>query len=80
MNNEEFEQLKRWKEEPDPFTPEELAKRWKISLRTLDKWRSQKKGPRFFYPTGEKGGTVLYPASEVMVCEMNLFSHTGEAK
>lgn len=49
------------------LTPSELAERWRnvVSLSTLDNWRSQQRGPRWF----KAGGRVLYPILEVLQFE-----------
>ena len=39
----------------------DLADRWNISHRTLERWRSIGKGPKFI----KLGGRVLYRASDV---------------
>ena len=43
----------------------ELAKRWKISEATLERWRSQRKGPQFL----RLGGQVSYRLVDVESCE-----------
>ena len=43
------------------LTQLELARRWRISGRTLEKWRQTRRGPRYL----RVGGRVLYPQSEV---------------
>jgi hypothetical protein len=50
------------------LTPAELAERWRnvVSLSTLDNWRSQQRGPRWF----KAGGRVLYPVTEVVQYEL----------
>lgn len=49
------------------LTPRELAERWRnvVSLSTLDNWRSQQRGPRWF----KAGGRVLYPIHEIVQFE-----------
>lgn len=51
----------------DYLTAKELAARWRniVSLSTLDNWRSQGRGPRYF----KAGGRVLYPVTEVLQFE-----------
>ena len=39
----------------------ELARRWRLSGRTLEKWRQTRRGPRYL----RVGGRVLYPQSEI---------------
>jgi hypothetical protein len=43
------------------YTQLELADRWRLSGRTLEKWRQTGRGPRWL----RVGGRVLYPADEV---------------
>lgn len=43
------------------YTQHELAGRWRLSGRTLEKWRQAERGPRWL----RVGGRVLYPADEV---------------
>ena len=64
----------------DFLTTEELSDRWrgKISVKTLANWRTSKIGPKFFYPSGKKGGAVLYYLSSVVAIESEECSHTGE--
>jgi hypothetical protein len=62
----------------DPFfnallEQNELARRWRMSPRTLEQWRWQGRGPRFL----KLGGRVVYPASEVEAFEaVNLHDNT----
>lgn len=44
---------------------EQLARRWDVSPRTLEKWRSQRQGPRFL----KVGGRVVYPLLEIEAYE-----------
>ena len=43
----------------------ELADRWRLSERTLERWRWQKQGPPFL----KIGGRVRYPLSEIEAFE-----------
>ena len=43
------------------LTEQQLAERWQLSVRTLQNWRWQGKGPRYL----KIGARVLYPAEEV---------------
>ncbi len=43
----------------------ELAKRWRMSPRTLQGWRQQGKGPRYL----KVEGRVIYPMPEIEACE-----------
>ncbi len=44
----------------------ELAKRWQISEATLERWRSQRKGPQFL----RLGGQVRYRLADVEAYEL----------
>jgi hypothetical protein len=43
----------------------ELSRRWKISPRTLERWRYSQMGP----PSGRIGGRVLYKISDIEAYE-----------
>jgi hypothetical protein len=43
------------------LTQLEVAERWRLSGRTLEKWRQRRVGPRYL----RVGGKVLYPLSEI---------------
>ena len=43
------------------LTQWELAERWRLSVRTLEKWRQTQRGPRH----RKLGGRVVYPIEEV---------------
>ena len=63
--------------DPQYLRPAELVARWcnTVTLSTLDNWRSQQRGPRWF----KAGGRVLYPINEVVQFEqrnMRGFSNT----
>jgi hypothetical protein len=47
------------------FTQFELAKRWSMSARTLERWRWLGQGPRFL----KVGKRVVYPEAEVIAYE-----------
>jgi hypothetical protein len=47
------------------LTQSDLAQRWKISPRTLERWRYLKRGPRFI----KVGGRVRYRLSDVEAFE-----------
>lgn len=51
--------------EPYALNQKELAARWGISPRTLERWRSQKTGP----PWIELGGRVIYRTEDVLAYE-----------
>jgi predicted site-specific integrase-resolvase len=43
------------------FTQKELARRWTLSHRTLERWRSEGKGPAFM----RLGGRIIYRLDDV---------------
>jgi hypothetical protein len=47
------------------LTQLELADRWRLSGRTLEKWRHTRRGPRYL----RVGGRILYPIEEVEAYE-----------
>lgn len=51
--------------EPILLTPAELALRWRMSTRTLDRWRRNRYGPAWL----ALGGRVLYRLSDVEAYE-----------
>ncbi len=56
------------------FHQVELARRWKLSPRTLERWRWTGEGPRFI----KLGGRVVYRLEDVEAFEAeNLRSSTG---
>lgn len=46
-------------------TEDQLAQRWHMSPRTLQRWRQEGKGPPYL----KLGGRVVYPLAEVEVWE-----------
>jgi hypothetical protein len=61
------------------LTPAELAERWRnvVTLSTLDNWRSQQRGPRWF----KAGGRVLYPVNEIIQFEQrNMRGFSSKSK
>ena len=52
----------------------ELAARWKISHRTLERWRWVQEGPRYL----KIGGRVVYRLSDVEVFERQVQSFPDE--
>jgi hypothetical protein len=50
---------------PTYLTQSELAQRWRISPRTLERWRWLKTGPSYT----KLGGKVVYAASDIEVYE-----------
>lgn len=56
-------------EHEQPYlSTEELAARWNMSPQTLRNWRLDKRGPRYFKPSG-KYGPALYRVAEVEAYE-----------
>jgi hypothetical protein len=47
------------------LTQQELADRWRLSPRTLERWRSSRSGPAFL----KLGNRCLYPISEIEAYE-----------
>lgn len=47
------------------FTPRQLAQRWHISEKTLERWRMQGTGPLYY----KIGGRVLYGMAQVQAHE-----------
>lgn len=43
----------------------ELSRRWRLSCRTLERWRSQGKGPRYL----KIGGRILYRLADIEAFE-----------
>jgi len=57
---------------PTPFLPQyELAKRWSLSPRTLERWRWARRGPAFV----KLGGRVLYRMEDVEAFEAAQVRH-----
>jgi hypothetical protein len=46
---------------PMHLTPRELAHRWRISVRTLDRWRTKGAGPAWL----RLSGRILYRSADV---------------
>lgn len=51
--------------QPDWLTTAELAKRWRLTPRTLERWRAECFGPVWH----EFRGRVLYPLDDVLAYE-----------
>jgi hypothetical protein len=49
----------------DLLTPQELAAHWRMSVRTLDRWRAQRYGPAWL----ALGGRILYQLADVKAFE-----------
>jgi hypothetical protein len=54
---------------------EQLARRWNISPRTLERWRWQRKGPPYL----RIGGRVVYRLDDVEAFEAKNFKDTGRS-
>lgn len=50
---------------PDWFTTSELAERWRMTPRTLERWRAETYGPAWH----QIGGKVLYLIDDVLAYE-----------
>jgi hypothetical protein len=48
------------------LTEQELAERWRMSIRTLQGWRQRKTGPKFIKIRGQ---AVRYPMDDVLTYE-----------
>jgi len=52
---------------PEPaFTETELALRWNISIKTLQRWRSEERGPPYI----KLSKAVRYPVDEIIAYEL----------
>lgn len=52
-------------ERPVYITQQELAARWKVTVRTLERWRGKRYGPTWI----TLGGSIRYRMSDVLVWE-----------
>jgi predicted DNA-binding transcriptional regulator AlpA len=50
---------------PQLLTTDEVAERWRMSGRTLERWRSERYGPRYV----RLGGTIRYRLDEIEAYE-----------
>jgi Helix-turn-helix domain len=48
------------------LTPTEVAARWRISVKTLANWRTQKKGPHYIKLGGNRNQRVFYTMDAVL--------------
>ena len=53
--------------QPELFTPRQLASRWGLSEKTLERWRMNGTGPVFL----KLGGRVLYRIEEIDAHELS---------
>ena len=53
----------------------DLATRWRMSVRTLERWRSQRQGPPFL----RLGGRIVYALSDVEAFEQAQRQETSAA-
>ncbi len=51
------------------LTPEELAERWRVNVKTLANWRSNKTGPQYLKLGGRRNTRVMYPIAAVYAYE-----------
>lgn len=54
----------------------ELSRRWRLSPRTLERWRFQGTGPRYL----KVGGRVVYRLEDIEAYEADQLRETGMAK
>jgi hypothetical protein len=54
----------------------ELAKRWSLSARTLERWRWQRQGPPFL----KVGGRVVYRLEDIETYETAQLQHRDAAE
>ena len=52
----------------------DLARRWRISPRTLERWRWLREGPRYL----KLGGRVLYRVADIEAYEQSIICPTKE--
>jgi hypothetical protein len=57
----------------DFLVERELAQRWRVSVRTLQRWRGQGSGPGWL----KIGGRVIYPLPEILELEEQVRGGTG---
>ncbi|QQA42005.1 helix-turn-helix domain-containing protein [Pelagovum pacificum] len=50
---------------PPRLTERELSEHWRVTTRTLQRWRAEGFGPRWL----RIGGRILYPRDEVLAYE-----------
>jgi hypothetical protein len=53
----------------------DLANRWRMSVRTLERWRSQRQGPPFL----RLGGRIVYALSDIEAFEQAQRQETSAA-
>lgn len=51
------------------LTPEELAQRWNVTVKTLANWRSKKQGPSYLKLGGKRNTRVMYPQTAIHAYE-----------
>ena len=59
------------KTDPAYLTPRELAERWRVSGRTLERWRAERYGPGWIWI----GGSIRYRYADVLAFEQ---AHSGK--
>lgn len=50
------------------LTTADLARRWRVSVKTVRTWRFRGSGPRYFKPNGPRG-KALYELGDVLAWE-----------
>ncbi|MCU9848939.1 helix-turn-helix domain-containing protein [Defluviimonas sp. WL0024] len=56
---------------PDRVTQDELADHWRLSTRTLERWRANRTGPAWM----KLEGRVLYRAEDILAFEETQMRH-----
>ena len=56
------------------FDQTDLARRWRVSVRTLEKWRWQRKGPAYL----KIGGRVAYRIEDIEIFETGQLRGAGD--
>jgi hypothetical protein len=68
-------------DEPRPgraqhLTKSELAERWRVSARTLDRWRADRSGPAWL----QLGGRIVYRVEDVLDFERRRLCGAGRER
>lgn len=48
------------------LTPVDVSARWRISVKTLANWRTQKKGPKYVKLGGQRNQRVFYRVEDIL--------------
>lgn len=59
------------------LTTQQLASRWGMSIRTLESWRQNDKGPNYMKLGDGRRATVLYRLSDVLKFEAENLNKMG---